>query len=109
MNEEHRIKAKLLNDTGAIHANISSNDNTGEQATTQRKGVLRIATDEEALEGELNNVAITPHTLNVVNNEHNSSLTAQINAIQQSEDNEMSDIVTLLTRRTENLINLNDE
>lgn len=117
MNNEIRIKAKIVNESSSIKAGIqeTSDDTiagniTGTPtATTQTKGIIRIATDEEALEGTSHNSAITPHTLKIVKNENNSILTAQINALQESEDNEMSDIVALLEQRTENFINLIDE
>lgn len=67
---ENKIKANVTSVGGAINANIAKGDNTIKgnasgvpSATTERKGIIRIATEEEALAGVLNNVAITPHTL----------------------------------------------
>lgn len=67
---ENKIKANVTSVGGAINAHIAKGDNTIKgntsgvpSATTERKGIIRIATEEEALAGVLNNVAITPHTL----------------------------------------------
>ena len=50
-NEENSLEIELVNEV--------------EIATTTHKGKIRLATDEEALAGELTNVAITPHTMNI--------------------------------------------
>lgn len=42
---------------------IKGNPTTVPSATTEQKGIIRIATDEEAIDGTLANVAITPYTL----------------------------------------------
>lgn len=44
---------------GSIRAEV----NTYSSATTEKKGIIRIATDEEAIEGLSDNTAITPKTL----------------------------------------------
>lgn len=48
-----------VRETGSIRAEV----NTYSSATTEKKGIIRIATDEEALEGTSDNTAITPKTL----------------------------------------------
>ena len=48
--------------------NIFSNPSTYNAATTTKKGIIRIATDEEAIAGNLDNIAITPSTLKLVTN-----------------------------------------
>lgn len=67
------IKANIIGDNSPINANIVQNGNqikstltTYQSATTEHKGIIRIATDEEAIEGISNNTAITPHTLRLV-------------------------------------------
>ena len=64
------IKAKIANESNPIIANIvqeanpiKANVTKVPSATTERKGIIRIATDEEAIEGVSENTAITPHTL----------------------------------------------
>lgn len=48
--------------------NIFSNPSTYNAATTTKKGIIRIATDEEAIAGNIDNIAITPSTLKLVTN-----------------------------------------
>lgn len=60
MNEEHKIKAGIKNDTTPIRGNMTED---ARPASTSARGIIRIATDEEALVGENTNTAITPHTL----------------------------------------------
>lgn len=48
--------------------NIFSNPSTYNAATTTKKGIIRIATNEEAIAGNLDNIAITPSTLKLVTN-----------------------------------------
>ena len=57
--EDNYIKATLINDK----KEIKSNAQTVPSATTKKKGIIRIATDEEAIEGISEDTAITPHTL----------------------------------------------
>lgn len=64
------IKANLAENENVISAQISQNHNTINGgingvpcATTTRKGIIRIATDEEAIEGINEQIAITPKTL----------------------------------------------
>ena len=64
------IKAKIIDDSKPIIANIvqnadpiKSNVTTYSSATIDKKGIIRIATDEEALDGTNESIAITPHTL----------------------------------------------
>ena len=68
--QEKTIKANISSVDNFINANIVDNDNTikanhatARSATTERKGLIRIATDSEALEGTDKTIAITPHTL----------------------------------------------
>ena len=68
--QEKTIKANISSVDNVINANIVNNDNTIKSqlskvpsATTERKGIMRIATDNEALEGADKTIAITPHTL----------------------------------------------
>ena len=63
------IKANVVQGESVIKAYPSLNPT----ASTERKGIIRIATDNEALEGTDKTIAITPHTLkefvdNTVNN-----------------------------------------
>ena len=53
------IKANVVQGENVIKAYPSLNPT----ASTERKGIIRIATDEEALEGVDKGIAITPHTL----------------------------------------------
>ena len=69
------IKANIIGASSPINANIVKNDKKIQSnpsivpsATTERKGIIRIATDEEAIEGVSANTAITPHTLRLVTN-----------------------------------------
>ena len=72
---ENKIKAQIVDDSTLINANIVKNDKKIQSypsvvptATTEHKGIIRIATDEEAIEGISNNIAITPHTLKICTN-----------------------------------------
>lgn len=56
------IKGNVIQNT-PIKARIT---NEVSDATTRKKGIIRIATDYEAIEGLSENTAITPHTLNLV-------------------------------------------
>lgn len=69
------IKASVSSVGVVINANvvkkdsvIKANPSTLPIATTERKGIIRIATDEEAIEGVSANTVITPHTLRLVTN-----------------------------------------
>lgn len=74
--KDNTIKAKILKCDCPINAKVEDNDkdidasilNDVVPATTEKKGVIRIATDDEAVEGLSENTAITPHTLNLVAN-----------------------------------------
>lgn len=64
------IKANIIGGGTPINANIIKNDNTIKStlttytsATTTNKGIIRIATDEETINGIDNSIAITPYTL----------------------------------------------
>ena len=66
------IKANIIGDGMPIHANIIKANKTIKSqlaivpsATIEQKGIIRIATDEEAIEGISTNTAITPHTLKI--------------------------------------------
>lgn len=66
-----KIKGNVIGNTKPIKANVAQNKNTIKAnitnypyATTEHKGVIRIATDEEALAGIDKTIAITPFTLN---------------------------------------------
>lgn len=67
------VNADITSDAN-INANIKSSSNlnayvnTYTSATTTKKGIIRIATDEEAIAGDLDNIAITPSTLKLVTN-----------------------------------------
>lgn len=68
--EEKTIKANISSVDAVINANIVKNNNVIKSqlsgipsATTERKGIIRIATDEEAIEGLDEKTVITPHTL----------------------------------------------
>ena len=72
---EHTIKANIIGGSTPINANIIQNNNsikstltTYTSATTERKGIIRIATDNEAIQGIDEYTAITPHTLRLVTN-----------------------------------------
>lgn len=68
--DENIIKANLIATAEPIKANlvktaepIQATPTTTPSASEEIKGMIRIATEEEAMAGVLNNVAITPHTL----------------------------------------------
>lgn len=70
---EHTIKANIVGGGTPISANIvkekkviKSQISQVPSATTEQKGIIRIATDEEAIAGVDEKTAITPHTLNKV-------------------------------------------
>lgn len=107
MNEEHKIRANILTESSPIRANVSQLE-TVTQATETKKGSIRIATEEEALEGTSNNTAITPKTLNTVTSTNNASINARIESLENAEDSEMEDIITLIQTRTNNMIQFND-
>ena len=74
-NENVKVKAKLFDTDVTIKSKVGTNDvkiksavNIVPSATTERKGIIRIATDEEAIEGISANTVITPHTLRLVTN-----------------------------------------
>lgn len=58
------MRANLIKTSGTIKAQISGY--TPPQATETTRGTIRIATEEEALEGLSHNTAITPYTLHEV-------------------------------------------
>lgn len=71
--EKQTIKANVSTFDTVIKANIVKKDNVIKSnvsgvpsATTERKGIIRIATGEEAIEGASTNTAITPNTLKLV-------------------------------------------
>ena len=73
--DENVIKANLVNPAEPIKANlvktaepIQATPTTTPSASEEIKGIIRIATDEEAIEGISDNIAITPHTLRLVTN-----------------------------------------
>ena len=67
------IRANIKN-ANTITANVSSQGSISADltiipsATTTQKGIIRIATAEEAIEGISNNAAITPNTLRLISN-----------------------------------------
>ena len=70
---ENIIKANIVGGGTPISANIVKSDKTIKgsisvipSATTERKGIIRIATLEEAIQGTDNSIAITQYTLNKV-------------------------------------------
>ena len=67
---ENKIKANIIGATTPIRANVSQEQKTIKAnpiaipaATTERKGSIRIAKNEEVIEGTDNSIAITPYTL----------------------------------------------
>jgi len=119
MEQIFHIKARIVNDDNPIRANLNKindettitanlNENNGDIATTQRKGIVRFATEEEALGGTSNDTAITPYTLNTVNSTNNASINARIESLENAEDSEMEDIITLIQTRTNNMIQFSD-
>lgn len=68
------IKAKILKNNCPINASVIDENETINgtiiddivPATTETKGIIRIATNEEAIEGTSQNTAITPSTLRLV-------------------------------------------
>ena len=67
---ENKIKANVIGGGTPISANIiqeqkvvKANTIGVPSATTERKGVIRIAKNEEAIDGLDNTIAITPYTL----------------------------------------------
>ena len=72
-NENVKVKAKILDTDVTIKSKIGTKDvkvksniNIVPSATTERKGIIRIATEQEAIEGVDNTTAITPYTLSKV-------------------------------------------
>lgn len=72
-NENVKVNAKIFDNDVTIKCKVGTNDvkiKSGiigaPSATTERKGVIRIATEQEAIEGVDNTTAITPYTLNKV-------------------------------------------
>lgn len=70
---KNTIKANILGVETIINANVVKKDSiikgnvtNTPSATTEHKGIIRIATLEEAIEGIDNTTAITPYTLNQV-------------------------------------------
>lgn len=70
-----KIKGNIIGKTKPIKANVAQNKNTikanitnSPSATEEHKGLIRIATEQEAIEGVSTNTAITPHTLRLVTN-----------------------------------------
>ena len=73
--EKQTIKANVSSFDTVINANIVKKDNIIKanisgfpSATTEHKGTIRIATDEEAIKGTSANTAITPRTLRLTTN-----------------------------------------
>lgn len=71
----NEISGNLLKNTCSINANIEdcNNEISGNvledkvtSATTEKEGIIRIATDDEAIEGISRDTVITPHTLRLV-------------------------------------------
>ena len=67
------IKANIMSEGTPINANImqnnvkiQSNISKIQSATTEHKGIIRIATDEESIQGVDEKTAITPHTLKLI-------------------------------------------
>lgn len=106
MEQDFHIKARIVDDETPIKANL--NQSNGDVATTTKKGIMRFATEEEALDGTSNDTAITPHTLNTVNSTNNASINARIESLENAEDSEMEDIISLIQTRTNNMIQFND-
>ena len=80
-NENSSIKANIIQNNNSIKSNVTGIPS----ATTERKGLIRIATDEEAIEGILENTAITPHTLNLVTNYvHEQAIASDIWVIEHN-------------------------
>ena len=70
--DENIIKANLIDTSEPIKANlvktaepIQATPTTTPSATEEVKGIIRIATEEEAIEGMSRNTAITPFTLKI--------------------------------------------
>lgn len=70
-----KIKGNVIGKIKPIKANVAQNKNTikanitnSPSATEEHKGLIRIATEQEAIEGVSTNTAITPHTLRLVTN-----------------------------------------
>jgi len=73
--DKNIIKANVVSKGEPIKANIVQNEKTIKanptkipSATTEVKGIVRLATDDEALEGVSKDTAITPHTLKLATN-----------------------------------------
>lgn len=70
-----KIKGNIIGKTKLIKANVVQNKNTikanitnSPSATEEYKGLIRIATEQEAIEGISDNTAITPRTLRLTTN-----------------------------------------
>lgn len=78
-NENVKVKAKILDNDVTIKSSVGTKDvkvkssiSNVPSATTERKGIIRIATTEEVIDGTDNTTAITPYTLkNTVNTDKN--------------------------------------
>lgn len=60
--ENNIIRGNVLQETNTIKSTITNTPS----ATTEKKGIIRIATDSEAINGVNEQTAITPHTLKLV-------------------------------------------
>lgn len=70
-----KIKGNVIGKTKPIKANVVQNKNTikanitnSPSATEEHKGLIRIATEQEVIEGTSANTAITPRTLRLTTN-----------------------------------------
>lgn len=81
------IKANIVQNDKTIKSNISNIPS----ATTEHKGIIRIATDEEAIEGVSENTAITPHTLGLVTHyTHEQGIASDVWVIEHNLNKEPS-------------------
>lgn len=97
-NENVKVKAKILDTDVTIKSSVGTKDvkvkssiNIVPSATTERKGIIRIATEQEAIEGVDNTTAITPYTLNKVTHyTHEQWLTSDVWVIEHNLNKEPS-------------------
>lgn len=75
----------------------SYNIGTASDATTDKKGIIRIATNQEALDGTLENVAITPKQLSQYGG-NNSNTLVDGTTIVKNEDTDIITTVGVLTK-----------
>jgi len=84
----NNLTANLITNQNTIKANISKNPS----ATTEQKGIIRIATNEEVTLGENNSTAVTPLTLKNSFSTYTTAEKTFTNKTIDANDNTISDL-----------------